>query len=287
VYEQVTYSVVRGYRPLLLDLYLPEGVHSPPIVVWIHGGSFHSGDRRWLHRTIPDNSVFTGLVEAGIACASIDYRLSKEAVWPAQKDDAGAAIEFLRAQAERYGFDADRMGVWGDSAGGLLALMTAFTRTDVRAVAAWYPITDILDLDGAGGELPYSPWLGGWPSEMPNLCAQASSITHIRQDLPPCLLVHGEKDTLVPARRSQRLYTRMAEVGAEVVYRNVPDAEHGLDGHPSVAGIVTETIEFLRATQIDSAGHVSIKRVVREWCPTIVVGPFSYIPAVLPLGRPL
>ncbi|WP_312884800.1 alpha/beta hydrolase [Nocardia barduliensis] len=73
---------------------------------------------------------------------------------------------------------------------------------------------------------------------------------HRQPDLPPCLLVQGEKDTLVPARQSQRLYTRMAEVGAEVVYRNIPDAEHGLDGHPNVADIVTETIEFLRRALI-------------------------------------
>ncbi|WP_454197764.1 alpha/beta hydrolase fold domain-containing protein [Nocardia sp. Marseille-Q1738] len=250
VYEQVTYSIIRGYRPLLLDLYLPEGVDRPPIVVWIHGGSFYSGDRRWLHRTFPDNSVFTGLVDAGIACASIDYRLSKEAIWPAQGEDVAAAIEFLRAHADEYGFDAERLGTWGDSAGGHLALMAAFTRKDVAAVVAWYPVTDIVDMDGAGGELPYSPWLGGWPSDMLERCAQASPITHVRPDAPPCLLLHGELDTVVPARQSEHLYTRLAEAGAEVVYRSIPGAEHGFDGHPDVAGLVAESIEYLWAALV-------------------------------------
>lgn len=247
VYEQVTYSVIRGFRPLLLDLYIPDEVDRPPVVVWIHGGSFHSGDRRWLHRTIPDNAVFDGLVAAGVACASIDYRLSKEATWPAQRDDAAAAVQFLRTRAEEYGLDAGRLGLWGDSAGGLLALVTAFTESDIGAVAAWYPITDILDLDGAGGELPYSPWLGGWPSEMRDLCEQASPITHVRPGLPPSLLLHGDQDTLVPARQSQRLYTRMSEVGTDVTYRSIPGAEHGFEGHTDVGSLVTDTIEFLRS----------------------------------------
>lgn len=253
VHEQVTYSVIRGFRPLLLDLYVPDDVERPPMVVWIHGGSFHSGDRRWLHRTIPTGSVFTGLVEAGLACASIDYRLSREATWPAQLEDAAAAVEFLRLHADEYGLDAGRLGVWGDSAGGLLALTTAFTRTDVRAVAAWYPITDILDMESTEGELPYSPWLGGWPSDIPTRCAQASPITYVHPAVPPCLLVHGEQDTLVPARQSRRLHTRMTEAGADVMYRSVPGAEHGFEGYPDVAGLVTETIEFLRMRLITEA----------------------------------
>lgn len=146
--------MIRGFRPLLLDLHLPEGIDHPPVVVWIHGGGFDSGDRRWLHRTFPDNSVFNGLVDAGIACASIDYRLSGEASWPAQAEDVSAAIEFLRAHADDYDLDASRVGTWGDSAGGLLALMAAFTVPRIKAAAAWYPITDIAAMEGETGELP-------------------------------------------------------------------------------------------------------------------------------------
>lgn len=124
--------------------------------------------------------------------------------------------------------------------------MTAFTRTDVRAVAAWYPITDILDM-AEDGELPYSPWLGGWPSEIPELCTRASPITYARSDVPPCLLVHGEQDTLVPARQSRRLHARLIEAGADVTYWSVPGAEHGFDGYPEVANLVAETVEFLHA----------------------------------------
>lgn len=189
--------------------------------------------------------MFTGLTKAGLACASIDYRLSQEAQWPAQREDAAAAVEFLRRHADEYGLDTEHIGVWGYSAGGLLALMTAFTRTDVRAVAAWYPITDILDMASTEGELPYSPWLADWPSEIPDLCAQASPITHVRPEVPPCLLVHGEQDTIVPARQSRRLHTWITEAGAEVLYRSVPGADHGFEGYADVAGLVTETITFL------------------------------------------
>ncbi|MFB9904143.1 alpha/beta hydrolase fold domain-containing protein [Allokutzneria oryzae] len=245
--DQVTYSVIRGFRPLLLDLYLPDGVDRPPLVVWIHGGSFHSGDRRWLHRTFPRGSVFTTLTEAGIACASIDYRLSGEATWPAQGEDVAAAIAFLRTHADEYGFDPDRLATWGDSAGGHLALMAGMTNAHVKAVVAWYPITDIATMPDLGNEDFYSPWLGCWPSTTPERAAQASPITHVPPDAPPCLLVHGDADTLVPATQSQRMHAKLTEAGADSTLRIVPGAEHGFEGHSDMSGLITDSVAYLAA----------------------------------------
>lgn len=92
-----------------------------------------------------------------------------------------------------------------------LALTAALTNFRVRAVAAWYPITDIAAI--IDGDESFSPWLGGWPSLMPEAVAQASPITHVTAAAPPCLLVHGAADSMAPATQSERLVARMREAG--------------------------------------------------------------------------
>ena len=246
IHEQLTYSVIRGFRPLLMDLHLPDGVDRAPVVVWIHGGSFHSGDRRWLHRTFPRNSVYTTLTSAGIACAAIDYRLSAEATWPAQRDDVAAAIDFLLAHADEYGLDADRLAVWGDSAGGHLALTAGLTSPHVRAVVAWYPITDIATMEEGADDDFYSPLLGCWPATSPDRVADASPITHVTPDAPPCLLVHGTADTLVPASQSERMHARLLDAGVDSTYQAIAGAGHGFEGHPDVGALVSGSVAYLR-----------------------------------------
>ncbi|MCP3803112.1 alpha/beta hydrolase [Allokutzneria sp. A3M-2-11 16] len=245
IHEQLTYSVIRGFRPLLLDLHLPDNAERAPIVIWIHGGDFHSGDRRRLHRTFPRNSVYTSLTSAGIACATIDYRLSAEATWPAQRDDVAAAIAFLLANADEYGLDADRLGVWGDSAGGQLALTAGMTSQHVRAVVAWYPITDIAAMPMDDDF--YSPWLGCWPATNPDRVADASPITHVTADAPPCLLVHGTADALVPASQSARMHARLLDTGVESTYQAIAGAGHGFEGHRDVGALVTDSVAYLRS----------------------------------------
>ncbi|MDQ1726860.1 MAG: hypothetical protein QOK14_905, partial [Frankiaceae bacterium] len=132
-----TFQYVRGYRPLDLDLYVPAGVVSPPVVVWIHGGSFHSGDRRGMPPTVAPGAVFDVLTSAGMAVASIDYRLSGEAHFPAQLEDVHAAIAYLTSNAEALGVRQGRLGVWGESAGGCLAALAALTSAEVAAAVTW------------------------------------------------------------------------------------------------------------------------------------------------------
>lgn len=132
IHQEVIYSRLADFRPLALDLHVPADVRSAPVVVWIHGGGFRAGDRRSLPHTVRPNAVFDALTTAGLACATIDYRLAGEAIWPAQRDDVNAAIDSIAAHADQYGIDADRVGIWGESAGAHLALMAAMTNPHVK-----------------------------------------------------------------------------------------------------------------------------------------------------------
>jgi acetyl esterase/lipase len=151
---------VAGGRPRLLDLYLPIGAPRPlPVIVWLHAGGWRSGDRKHA----PDLSRHFAM--HGFAMASVDYRLSGEAMFPAQLHDVKAAIRWLRASAGGYGIDDRRIGLWGASAGGHLATLAALTSneevghqeheadahrdlpTDVQAVVTAYAPIDFLQMD--------------------------------------------------------------------------------------------------------------------------------------------
>ena len=103
-------------RELALDLYIPDGATKPPLIVWVHGGAWRAGSKA--------KPPALWMLERGYAVASISYRLSQQAVFPAQIHDCKAAIRWLRAHASKYGYDAERIGAWGASAGGhLVALL--------------------------------------------------------------------------------------------------------------------------------------------------------------------
>src|SRR5215212_11555331 len=157
-YEGITYAVVTGYRPLQLDVWVPASATPPPLVVWIHGGAWIFGDRRYLPETLRPNQLFEELVSKGLAVATIDYRHALEATFPAQLHDAKAAIRYLRAHADPLGIDSNRVGVWGESAGGHLAALVGLTghrpeleggigvigpSSGVDAVVDWYGVADI------------------------------------------------------------------------------------------------------------------------------------------------
>ena len=115
-------SALTGYRPLRLDLYLPPVTRRPaPLVVWIHGGAFMHGDRTALPPLLEQERLFTRLPLAGFAVASVEYRLSSEAHFPAQLEDVQAAIRWLRARHAELDIDPLRVAAWGESAGGYLA----------------------------------------------------------------------------------------------------------------------------------------------------------------------
>jgi acetyl esterase/lipase len=209
------------------DLYLPDAKFKrPPLIVWIHGGAWRFGDKgrpQSLNR----------LLSEGFAVASINYRLSQEAIWPAQLEDVSAAIRMLRANADRLGFDGGRIALFGASAGGHLAasagLAYAFDPTArVQAVVDYYGPSDLgamgSDMAALGkisslgpngvANAPESLLIGGAVSANPDK-ALAASPTGFVQNLnvppPPFLIMHGDQDEIVAPAQSARLHKRLSD----------------------------------------------------------------------------
>lgn len=126
-YSDLVYSCEQGYRPLFLDLRLPAGASggSHPLIVWIHGGGYVHGSRQRQAPNIDAHDVIGRLLSAGYAVALVDYRLSREAAFPAPVLDVRAAVRWLRAQADHLGLDPGRVALRGESAGAHLALIAA------------------------------------------------------------------------------------------------------------------------------------------------------------------
>jgi acetyl esterase/lipase len=269
-YEGVTYAVAPGYRPLQLDVWVPVSPARPRLVVWIHGGAWMFGDRRYLPETLRPNQLFEELLAAGLAVATIDYRHALEAQFPAQLHDAKAAIRYLRAYAEVLGIDALRIGVWGESAGGHLAALAGLTAhhrelegaigvlrqsSAVDVVVDWYGVAD-LSLQPRETRIPemvaiLPPEMLTPPEELmaggqdEHALAAASPITYVAHGAPPFLLIHGTSDTVVPYEQSEALAQALTE--AEVPVRLVPieGADHIFRGHDDIDGVVRHSVEYL------------------------------------------
>ncbi|MCM3725747.1 alpha/beta hydrolase [Neobacillus cucumis] len=235
-------------KSLLLDLYLPIGAEGPvPVIVWLHGGGWRIGDRKLG----PDLKV--RFAERGYAMASIEYRLSSEAIFPAQIYDVKAAIRWIRAVAKKYGFDSKHIGLWGSSAGGHLAALAGTTGSgrleglelgnweyfsDVQAVVDGYGPTDFLQMEEydhstsvssddtesirlnsvqrhTDPESPESQLLGAPIQTVPHLVREANPITYIDDKVPPFLILHGVCDLAVPVHQSELLYSALSKNGNE------------------------------------------------------------------------
>jgi acetyl esterase/lipase len=236
LHRDIEYARV-GQRALCLDLRLPPcPTGLLPLVIWIHGGGWRKGTK--------DAPMALPLLEHGYALASIDYRLSSEAIFPAQIHDCKAAVRFLRAHALDYGINPDRFGAWGDSAGGHLAALLgtsghvaalegdlghAGVSSRVQAVADWYGPTDFLAMGGwhEDADSPESLLIGGVIRKHPERCAVANPITHIRPDNPPFLIMHGDRDTTVPINQSELLYQAMRRAGVDVSFEKQIGEGHG------------------------------------------------------------
>ncbi|MBN8417825.1 MAG: alpha/beta hydrolase [Verrucomicrobia bacterium] len=224
VYRDVLFASPGGHK-LRMDLYVPKTAKPAPVVLWIFGGGWRFGSKGY-HVNVRD------LTSVGIAVASIQYRLSQAAVYPAQLEDCRAAAQWLRTNGAQYGIDASRMGASGESAGGQLAALLAAAegKSRIRAVCALYPATDIIDL----GRLYAKPGklslidklLGGPIEEKLDLAADASPIDHVSPSLPPFLIIHGDRDRVVPLQQSERLFFALADVGVESQFMVVSDKGH-------------------------------------------------------------
>lgn len=214
----------RHTGPLLLDLYLPGGGPAP-VVLWLHGGGWFTGDRTLA----PDLCRY--FAERGIAMASIEYRLSPVALYPAQLHDVRSALRYLRRTAGDWNLDPHRIAVWGSSAGGHLAALVGLTghldRLDgeddsgdasVSAVAESYGPADLSEsapLMPNGEASPESRLLGGPPDVLVAAARAASPLHHVTAAAPPFQISHGTGDTVVPCRHSERLHAALTAAGVD------------------------------------------------------------------------
>ena len=233
-----------GEKALKLDIFVPTSVETPPLVVWVHGGAWRAGNKQWTQ-------AYPFLTDHGFAVASIQYRFSQEAIWPAQIQDCKAAIRWLRAHASEYGYDASRIGVWGSSAGGHLVAMLGTAgevkgwevgehldqSSQVQAVCDWFGPTDFLQMDARaipGGPIvhdaansPESQLVGGKIQENPKATQAANPITYISRDDPPFLIMHGDQDQLVPYHQSELLQAALEKKKVSSTLKRIYGAGHG------------------------------------------------------------
>ncbi len=262
----VEYENIKGYRPLLLDLYTHDDAANAtprPLVIYVHGGGWSRGDSRGSGAFADFPAVLAALAAHGYVTASVNYRLSGEAPFPAQIQDVKAAIKFLRENAGKYGIDPNRVIVWGGSAGGHLAGLVATT----CGVAAFEPGVAVGRMSGAlaksavpdatgdcvqGAVLWYGvfdltsrapgPATAVMTSDVPQalgcasmaVCAQAaaaaSPILYVSAKTPPVMLVHGLADTEVPHEQSEAMAAALRKAGVPVQTLYLPDINHGLIG---------------------------------------------------------
>tara|TARA_B100000029_G_scaffold393564_1_gene390919 strand:- start:483 stop:1412 length:930 start_codon:yes stop_codon:yes gene_type:complete len=233
-----------------LDLFLPRRPAAVrlPVLVYIHGGAWRSGDRH-----AGRGRVLPFMVGGRFVGATIGYRLTGEARWPAQIHDCKAAIRWIRAHADRYGIDADRIAVYGHSAGGHLVAMLGVTggvremngqlgphtnvSSRVAAVVDFCGPTDFLKMNDVPGKIdhdaadsPESQLVGGKIQDHPDRCRNASPLTYVTRDDAPFLVVHGARDRLVPYLQSVLLRTALKRARVPVKLVTVPNGGHGLGG---------------------------------------------------------
>jgi acetyl esterase/lipase len=240
-----------------LDLYLPKnsGGGPVPLVVWMHGGAFMYTNKEW------DNVKY--LVKHGYALASVDYRLTQDAIFPAQIKDCNAALNFLLANAASYGIDRRRFVIGGASAGGQLSLLLGLARNERAfdadpsakpfAILDFFGPTDLTSVidevgQGHGRDVQVDlvkRLLGGPLADHMELARQASPISYVGKGNAPVLILHGDKDDLVPYAQSQRLHALLDQAHVKNQFITVKGAGH--DGPMfETPEIQEQVISFLR-----------------------------------------
>jgi acetyl esterase/lipase len=241
VIRDVEYARI-GEHVLKLDLHVPNKKPRSALIVWVHGGAWRSGSR--------SNMPLANLVEAGYAVASVDYRLSTQAQFPAQIHDLKASIRFLRGHAHQWELPSKKIVIAGDSAGAHLASLVGVSNrhpelegeigndraqnSDVQGIISFYGaanLTTILGQSTPHGLKVRVPaldlLLGGQPTNVVDLARLASPVFHVDRHDPPLLLFHGDQDPQMPINQSHELDGAYRHVKAPVQFEAVHGAGHG------------------------------------------------------------
>jgi acetyl esterase/lipase len=233
---------VDGDRELRLDVLRPDTTAGPaPLVLYVHGGGWHEGDRgAGMH---PWLNPF--LVANGFVTASLTYRLSGEAHWPVPLGDVRAALRWLRRHAGEHGADPERIGVWGHSAGAHLAALSALTIGEADRVRAVALSACPADLRGerldSGNEVAR---LVG-PDATVDTLADASPVCRVRRGAPPFLIAHGTRDQVVSFEQGVALRDALVAAGVEVRWAPIADAPHEWADRPGRSSEVDGTFGAL------------------------------------------
>jgi acetyl esterase/lipase len=228
-----------GQRALKLDLYKPDTSGRPlPGLIFIHGGAWKSGNRNICR-------IYAArYAQRGYVAASISYRLSGEAPFPAAVQDAKCAVRWMRANADKYGVDHNHICVLGGSAGGHLAMMVGYSwgekelegagghehiSSRVQAVVNIYGPSD-LTVPFMRQADPVQQFLANKKyDQAPELYEKASPISYLGKDDPPTLILHGTLDALVPIGQSDKLAERLKQVGIPFTYDRLEGWPHVMD----------------------------------------------------------
>ena len=227
-----------GHERQKLDLYVPksEGDAKLPLVVWVHGGGWALGSKDRI-----GNCAW--ILKERFALASVGYRLTDVATFPSQLEDCQAAIKWLKEKAGSRGVDANRIVVWGASAGGHLVSMLGTTgdpddpADDISGVIDWYGPAELLTMQ-AQRTLPVklnadapnsfeSKLVGGALQKNPDKAKNASPVTHVTSDDAPFLIMHGDKDPLVSVTQSRTLNAKLKKAGVRTKLHVLRGAGHG------------------------------------------------------------
>jgi acetyl esterase/lipase len=259
-HKDVIYATANG-TDLKLDIYLPEGIASPAIVIWVHGGAWRSGTKANVPPLFFENEF---------AVASLDFRQSTQAPFPAAIHDIKAAIRFLKGNADRYKYKASRIAIAGSSSGGHLAALVGSTNgnqtlegglgnylkesSEVHAIIDYFGasnLTTILAQSTPHGLSVRKPalqlLLGAQPEDTVALAKLASPVFHIDKQDPPLLILHGDQDPQMPINQSHELEGQYKKQNLDVQFEVVYGAAHGGDVFFS-GEYATLAINFLRRT---------------------------------------
>ena len=257
-----------------IDLYLPKHYRHPlPIVLWIHGGGFSTGNKK--------DTVPIYLLKIGFAVASMNYRLDDEVSFPAQLFDCKGAIRRLRGAAKQFKLDPTKIVAFGTSAGGTLAALLGTTNgnrqldghvsdnglsTSVQAVIDFSGISDFkafLSTATPSTEVNLKRFLGSATGKMSTRANLASPTRIATKQLPPFLIVHGTNDKVVPVSQSQQLFQVVKKAGGDAKLVVIKDAGHSLRGY-TPAGYVVQFLTQKFDLDGQNGGKMSTAAALRE-----------------------